>query len=280
MPSSSPAAKGYNKQIQERAAAVGHSGSQAKRRKIQHIEENDNDLATAQMDGVNDDLPTPAATMERDRHSISDDEEDEGSEPIRSTQRLSSRKRPRARQQPLDFSGVRSSDSFDEPFKLPSSDPPRSSAKAGMFGSQRRVKRKTVVDISSGGSEDEDVVASTARSRMKGKVGKKSGGEGRATRSSQRPIVVDSDDEEDDNITVDRPSREDEHSEQDDEDEDIPTTAGKQPRKRRRQRSRDSFISSSPPRAIDSDDDLQIIEQPRNRRRASQRNEELSLIHI
>ncbi|KAK5113730.1 hypothetical protein LTR85_010747 [Meristemomyces frigidus] len=297
LPSSSPATKGYHQQIQDRAAAVGYEGSPnpAKRRKLQAAEDvSERDVSIAQLDGVNDDLPTPAATMERNGHIISDDEEDgaEDSEPIRSTQRRSSgndnklTSRKRSRQQQLDFSNPRSSDSFSSPVRLSSSARPQSSAKAGMFGTQTRRKKQRLpatVNISSDESEDSDELPSPeklmAKSRAekirKAKESEKtSGKQGRATRSSQRPIVVDEDeDDEDDTIVVSGGLQQMTEGDEEEDEEDMPTTAGRLKRqKRRRERSIDSFISSSPPRAVDSDDDIEIVEKPQRRR--SRRDED------
>ncbi|TKA59233.1 hypothetical protein B0A55_11733, partial [Friedmanniomyces simplex] len=91
------------------------------------------------------------------------------------------------------------------------------------------------------------------------------------TRSSQRPVVIDSEDDEDgDNITLGANKAQATMGDEESEDEDsMPTTQGKLPR-RKRQRSRDSFISSSPPRAVDSDSDLEIIEKPKRSGRGRQ----------
>ncbi|TKA23225.1 hypothetical protein B0A50_07618 [Salinomyces thailandicus] len=78
LPSSSPATRGYNKQIQDRAAAVGFDGSPKKRRRLQTIEGGEDTL-----DGVNNDLPTPAATMDQNGHVTSDEDESDDAEPVR-----------------------------------------------------------------------------------------------------------------------------------------------------------------------------------------------------
>ncbi|KAK4541045.1 hypothetical protein LTR36_008414 [Oleoguttula mirabilis] len=301
LPSSSPATKGYHRQIQERAAAVGYEGSPnpAKRRKLRAADNGtDNDLGAAQLDGVNDDLPTPAATMERGGDIASDDEHEDDSEPIRSTQRRSSANdstltlRKRSRQQPLDFSNVRSSDSFSSPVILSSSARPQSSAKAGMFGTQTRRKTRrqpATVNISSDESEGSDALPSPEKTMAKSRAEKskrveqsrkRSEKEIRTTRASQRPIIVESDDEEedeDDAIVVSggpRHEADQEEEEEEEDEEEMPTTAGRVPRQRRRERSRDSFISSSPPRAIDSDDDIEIIEEPKKRRSCRDEDED------
>ncbi|KAK5136986.1 hypothetical protein LTR08_001493 [Meristemomyces frigidus] len=283
LPSSSPATKGLPKRFQDRAAAVRYDGSPnpAKRRKLQPIEER-----ATQLDGVNDELPTPAATMDRrkDAASITDDDDDRDSdsEPIRSTQRLTSRKR--SRQLQLDFSNPRSSDSFSSPVRLSSSARPHSSARVGMFGTQSRRTKSRVFRIDSeesageGGLPSPDKLMAKSRANRNGETRPTSKEQGRVRRNLQRPINVESDEEdEDDTVVVSSGLRRGQESDLSDA-EDMPTTQGRQLRRRtRRERSRDSFISSSPPRAIDSDDDLEIIEKPtmrRSRRNVDEEQEE------
>ncbi|KAK0323431.1 hypothetical protein LTR82_005791 [Friedmanniomyces endolithicus] len=253
LPSSSPATKGYPQQIQDRAATVGYSGSSpAKRRKLQATDD-----APFGRDGAND-LPTPAATMTLGQggDSVSSDED----EPVRSTARLTSRKRPG--QQSLDFTGARESSSFSSPVRLHSSPKPQT---AGMFGTQTRGPRRqrTVTQVSSSESGEEEV---RTRSGVPAKSKKVSG----KTRSSQRPVVIDSGDEASDTITLNaKPPRPANHEDESENADGMPTTQGKMPRKKR-QRSRGSFISSSPPRAVESDSDLEIIEKPKTKVRRRQ----------
>ncbi|KAK4963689.1 hypothetical protein LTR10_001320 [Elasticomyces elasticus] len=258
MPSSSPATKGYPQQIKERAAAVGYAGSSSKRRKLREVDD-----APFGVDGAND-MPTPAATMNLDQEKISSDEE----ELVASNTRLTSRKR--SRQQALDFSKARDSSSFDSAVQLHSS-PRTRTQRAGMFGgtqSRRSRKAQKTIDISSGEEESEQEEEQeheepAARPRKL------------KSRNSQRPVLIDSDDEEEGDaiVTSSRPPATVPLVESDDEDEDMPTTQGRQPR-RKRQRSRDSFISFSPPCAIESDsDDLEIIEKPQSSKRGRRRRE-------
>ncbi|KAK0928616.1 hypothetical protein LTR29_017311 [Friedmanniomyces endolithicus] len=257
LPSSSPATKGYPQQIQDRAATVGYSGSSpAKRRKLQATVD-----AAFGRDGAND-LPTPAATMilGRGEDSVSSDED----EPVRSTARLTSRKRPG--QQSLDFTGARESSSFSSPVRLHSSPKPQT---AGMFGTQTRGVRRqrNVTQASSSESGGEEV---RIRSEVTAKSKKRSG----TRRSSQRAVVIDSGDEDSDVITLStKPPQPAIHEEESEDEDGMPTTQGKMPRKKQ-QRSRDSFISSSPPRAVESDSDLEIIEKPKIRGRGRQHSVE------
>lgn len=286
LPSSSPATKGYHQQVQDRAAAVGYEGSPnpSKRRKLQAPDRvSGRSLSMAQLDGVNDDLPTPAATMDRNGGAISDDDHDEDgsedSEPIRSTQRrsgandsrLTSRKR--SRQQQLDFSNARSSDTFSSPVRLSSSARPQSSARAGIFGTQTRRKKHrqpATVNVSSDESEGSETLPSPDKSKAKKMSQRMNEKQGRATRSSQRAIVVESDEDEDTIVVSGAPQSDADEDEV--EEEDMPTTAGRLSRKRRREPSIDSFISSSPPNATDSESDIEIVEKPKRRR--SYRDEE------
>ncbi|KAK3679990.1 hypothetical protein LTR78_000367 [Recurvomyces mirabilis] len=287
LPSSSPAAEGYHKQIQDRAAAVGYiesGSSSAKRRKVH----NDDGLSKVQP-GANGDMPTPAATMDLARErTISGDGDGESIESSgRQASRQSARTR-RARQQQLDFTRSRDADSFDSSVRLHSSPRP-SSSKAGMFGSKRnKIKKKyrPVADILSDKQEDGsgDEVPSTSELRNKAGAKQLDGAADesedqddapvRHMRSSQRPVVVESDDEEAIIVGGNRAGAVEPSDHSDD--EDMPTTRGKQSRRKRNQSyARDDFISSSPSIAIDSDDDLEIIEQPRsNRKRRRQETDD------
>ena len=278
MPSSSPAATGYNKQIQDRAAAVSLDSSPgpAKRRKL-----GSDDLA--QMDGGNDGMPTPAASAMPQHFG---DEvgivENSGSdsEPVRSTQRrLSTQDRvvsqSRAKQQRLDFSNTRDADSFSSPIKLSSPSRPRSSGRSGIFGTRRQ---RAVMDISS--DESDELPSPGKLMATATEKNKKAGGVSRtrsaATTRSTQPITIDSE-SEGENIVVSSGPADRFNEQSEDESDDMPTTIGKQRRKRQRRGSHNSFISSSPPRMIDSDDDLEIIERPRKRSRRDESDDDSEL---
>ncbi|KAI6818658.1 hypothetical protein KC365_g11832 [Hortaea werneckii] len=166
LPSSSPASQGYNRQIQDRAAAVGYKGSPAKkRRRLQEGDNEGNNLTALPMDGVNEELPTPAATMRENTESSSGDEdgnEEDGNDLARSrretngSSKLPSRNKS-ARQRRLDFSNARDPESFDPATTLPSSSltHPSSSAKAGMFGSSQKRFRKGKHRVEDSDSDNE-----------------------------------------------------------------------------------------------------------------------------
>lgn len=265
LPSSSPATKGYHKQIQDRAAAVTIQGSAGKRKR------RDSDAAAG---GLNDSMPTPAATLERGRGNRivgtgmpPDDEDDSDDLPPLPSQK----KRKTSRQQRIDFSNTREAGSFDDPVRLSSSARNDSSTARGIFGSQKR--RATVV---SSDEESEDELASPAtiiRQKKGRKLARSSGPEsGRITRSNRRSSRAQQDSEdEQERLAVSSPRQLPLPAEVDDEEEDeMPSTMATQRRKRgraKKEASPDSFISSSPPLGpIDSDDDLEIIEQPPKRR--------------
>jgi len=276
LPSSSPATKGYNQQVKDRAAAVGYDGSPgpAKRRKLRDTAtrgDRDN-IESAQFDGVNADLPTPAATL-RSSKPHGDTDDTKSSEPVQArksgttTRQQSTARNRRDKQQQLDFSGTRDADTFSSPVKLSSSAQPHSSARSGIFSSPSRTrgkKRKAVVDISSDESVASDLPSPDELARSNSKAARAMArtqkASGRATQSSRRAVV---ESESDDNVVVSGGKEpglgpgEDEESE-----DDMPTTLGRQPRKRVRRNSVDDFISSSPPRALQSDVDLEIIEPP------------------
>ena len=308
LPSSSPATKGYNRQIQDRAAAVGYAGSPKKRRKVHEAENrNDNESTSAQLDGVNSELPTPAATMDG-AGGVSSDVEEDGDGSVRPIQTRGETangntkgdgSKRRARQQRLDFSNVRDAESFDDPTTLPSSSTTtRSSAKAGMFGSSQRRVKKAKQPTEESEEDDlpqvEDVVTRSKRKRKR--RGKGSGDEEdsdnasvRATRSSQRSgngkasRILDSDDEDDEPIRPARSSQRPVVIESDDEHEpvassppaapesgdedDLPTTQGKQRRVRRQRQESPDSFIANQ----DSDDDLEIIEKPASSRRRRKR---------
>ena len=275
LPSSSPAAKGYNQQIQDRAAAVSLE-SPAKRRKVED-DDSGNVLGGAQLDGLNDSIPTPAASLEQGIRNEADSYSD--SEPFTSTQRRPNTQnrltsRTRSGQQQLDFSRARDPDTFSSPLKLSSSAKPHSSARAGIFGTQRQG---AAVNISSDEAE-EDLPSSgklmaKRKSKMAGKIG---GGSARITRSTQQPVLVESESEGDYVVVGGKQQNPIEVSEDEDDDEEMPTTTGIQRRRRGRRASRNSFISSSPPKAIsdDDDDELEIIERSKRRRRRDETDDD------
>ena len=278
LPSSSPATKGYNKQIQDRAAAVSldNLSSPAKRRKLQGHGSGDRTF-----DGASESIPTPAASLDHHTRDEIVESSQSDSEPIRSTQRplgtqskLSSRRT--SRQQRLDFSKARDANSFSSPVKLTSSGRPQSSVRAGIFGTQRQ---RTVVDISSEESEAElpspgKLVARRRETRAK-KTGTIEDGNQRATRSTRQTVTIDSDsDSERENIIVRSEEPHVIEEDSDDEEDDMPTTAGIQRRKRVPRASPNSFISSSPPGAADSDNEVEATGHRRKNDRAQESDED------
>lgn len=114
-----------------------------------------------------------------------------------------------------------------------------------------------MVELSSSDSESDVVPRSSRKSQAK-----------RVTRSSQRPVVLDSDDDEA-GITFAQPQPTHKDSdEEEEEEEDMPTTMGKQPRKRS-QTLVSSFINDSPALLHDvgSDSDVVEVSRPKKRRR-------------
>lgn len=257
VPSSSPAAKGYPKQIQDRAAMVTFDGTSnpAKKRKIQN--------------GVNDDvpkslreetpLPTPAGTFDQNGKptEISSDSDDM---PVKSTQRRGgtfSTRRRKGKQQELKFGGAE--DGAPGPslnFSSPTT--PRPSQR--VFG----MAKSKVNDNSSDESDElpsPKNMAAKTKADGKEKTGKKP--KGRVTRSQKQPVTIESDDEE---VAVQSKPQATEEEDDDDSEDAMPTTSGKQRRQRAQAAKEDDFVSSSPPRAIESDDEVQVIERPRKRK--------------
>jgi hypothetical protein len=292
LPSSAEAVQGYNKQIQERAAAVGYGGGtrSSKRQKMQSSAANTNtDTDDAAM------LPTPAEEIAVEAN------EDEDELP-RSSQKAS---RKRAKQQRLDFGPSSGTVNLDPP-TAPS-----------MFTKHRGRKRAA----ESESDESDDLpspgkIAKRAKAKMKSsnkkqKSGFMSPGGKKVTRSSQKqreatpeqvPEEMDVDEEEEEDIVVPSarksrrqtqkaPTPEESDDEvivassrrsqrqpqvqtvsEDEDSDDMPTTMGTQ--KRRRKERQSSFISSSPPaETAGSEDDLQIIEDPRGKRAKPQDDE-------
>jgi hypothetical protein len=292
LPSSSEAVQGYNKQIQERAAAVGYGDGtrSSKRQKMQSSAANTNtDTNDAAM------LPTPAEEIAVEAN------EDEDELP-RSSQRAS---RKRAKQQRLDFGPSSGTVNLDPPI-APS-----------MFTKHRGQKRAA----ESESDESDDLpspgkIAKRAKAKMKSsnkkqKSGFMSPGGKKVTRSSQKqreatpeqvPEEMGVDEEEEEDIVVPSarksrrqtqkaPTPEESDDEvivassrrsqrqpqvqtvsEDEDSDDMPTTMGTQ--KRRGKERQSSFISSSPPaETAGSEDDLQIIEDPRGKRAKPQDDE-------
>lgn len=275
LPSSSPAAKGYHKQIQDRAAAVTIRGSPAKRRKLHHMGEE-----SGQLDGANDSMPTPAATLERGGNrtygtGMPENEDDSDDVPLVPTQRDNGNKRRKtSRQQPLDFSNTRDSDSFDAPVKLSSSAKAQGAVQNGMFSSQRR--RATVISSDEESDPELPSPAKIATKTRKLERGRRSKLRGlRETRNTRRSSQLEPESEEG-NVAVSSPQQLPLEVESEDEEDEMPSTMATQRRKRgRKQASPDSFISSSPPPLgpIDSDDDVEIIEKPKRQRRGGRQSD-------
>lgn len=269
LPSSSPAAKDYPQQIRDRAAAVTYDGSPGptKRRRLDTTMDGSNDQAEA--------LPTPQASLDRS-HEVNELYDDSDSDPILPSQKrkLSTQtvSRKSARQQRLDFDRASNSSTVGQVTSSINEAPPlraRSNARPGMFGTQNRER----LDLSSDESASDSLPSSSKlmtdskhtkrKGKGKGKGKRKASAHNKPlTRSSQKPITIDSEDYEEEQasgqgdrqapIHLDGVGKGDEEDE-----EDMPTTLGKQRRKRMERES--SFIVSSPPRAIDSDDDLEIL---------------------
>lgn len=271
MPSSSPAAKTYNQQIRERAAAVTIQGSsKSKRPNMPDIgDDGDND------DGDNDDsiLPTPAGTRNEDLIEEND------SEPVRTASRrphgasLSqdrrSTRKARSQQKQLDFSNARDAATFDSPVRLASSRPV-SSAK-GVFASAGQAR---MVELSSDtGSESDMPSARKIIARAKKEEKQEKPRKTRVTRASQRPVVL-SDSDQEGIVVASKPVAET-TSDKEDSGEDMPTTQGRLPRKRRvRRTSIDSFVSDSPPAPSESEDDVVQVSTSRRKRRRQDSDEE------
>jgi len=287
MPSSSPAVQGYNKQIQERAAAVGYDDTfrASKRQKTQSS-------ATTTDNAI---MPTP---VEENATGANEDDND-----LPGFSQRTSRKR--AKQQRLDFgpsSGTVNLDpptgpnmftkhrgqkrgvepSSDESDDLPSPGKIAKRAKAKMKSSnkkqksgfmspggkkvtrssQRQRESTPVQDLQDEGNGDEDeeeiVVPSARKSR---------------SQTQKAPTPEESEDDEDVVVASSRKLRRQPQRVSEDEDSDeMPTTMGTQKRKRKERQS--SFISSSPPaETAGSEDELQIIEDPKGKRAQAQEDD-------
>ncbi|KAK4504698.1 hypothetical protein PRZ48_002659 [Zasmidium cellare] len=261
LPSSSPASKEYNKQIRERAAAVGLEGT-PRSSKYRKVRDDDSDLEVLPEDETPT-MPTPDASLQKQKAEVVEIDSDD--EPIRPSQRAKTKSRvksARARQQKLDFTNSRDADTFDSPVRLPSSSVRTRSSKPGMFSSQVNGQDfGTSSDEDSAASEDLPSPRKLMEKSKKGRKGKE-----------KRTVVIEDDDAEDEIAVAPRRAPPVQLQESEDDDDDMPTTQGKQPRRRRRSPSADSFISDSPPAAPDSDDEIVVTGQ-RSRKRARQDTE-------
>ena len=288
LPSSDPAAQGYNKQIQDRAAAVGYGNSYSqpanKRRKLQPTAPSQRAIAsTSTM------LPTPT---EEDLTAIA--EAPAGSS---SSQRKFKRK---AKQQRLDFGPSSGTVNLDPP-TAPS-----------MFTKQRGQKR--AAEFSSDDSDELPSPAKLGKSKSKGGSKKQKTGDvgfmdlggkkmkKRSRKQKEATPVESEEEEEDDEIVVasakkTQPEATPQEESEEDEDEIVLPSARKARRppqqvveddsedelpvlgtqKRRRVERQSSVLSSSPPAATaGSEDDLQIIENPKRNTRSSRKQKPTS----
>ena len=308
MDSSAEAVQGYNKQIQERAAAVGYDDTtlrSSKRQKMQSSATNANASAM---------LPTPADEVAAEAN------EDENDLP-RASQRAS---RKRAKQLRLDFGPSSGSVNLDPPTgpnmftkhrgqkraagsesdesdDLPSPEKIAKRAKAKMKGSNKKQKtgfmspggkkvtrssqrQKAATPEPEPEEEDEEevVVPSARKSRRQAKKKSTPEPEAEEEDEEEEEIVLPSarksrrqtqkvptpEESEEDEVVVASSRRSQKQSQtvsEDDDSDDMPTTMGTQ--KRRRKERQSSFISSSPPaETAGSEDDLQIIENPKSKR--------------
>ncbi|GAB7328679.1 hypothetical protein MBLNU13_g00603t1 [Cladosporium sp. NU13] len=283
IPSSDPAAQGYNKQIQDRAAAVGYGDASSqpanKRRKLQPTAPSQRSLASKSTM-----LPTPT---ENDLAAIAD--APAGSS---SSQRKSTRK---AKQQRLDFGPSSGTVNLDPP-TAPS-----------MFTKQRGQKR--AAEFSSDDSDELPSSAKLGKSKSKGGSKKQKTGDvgfmdlggkkmKKKSRKQKEATPVESEEEEEgDEIVVvsaskTQPQATPQEESEEDEDEVVLPSARKARRppkqvaeddsedelpilgtqKRRRVERQSSVLSSSPPAATaGSEDDLQIIENPKRNTRSSRK---------
>jgi hypothetical protein len=301
LPSSDPAAQGYNKQIQDRAAAVGYSDSSSqqanKRRKLQLSAASQSTLASTM-------LPTPI--------------EDPANAPSGSTQKKSKR---RAKQQRLDFGPLSGTVNLDPP------------TAPNMFSNQRGQKR--AAEFSSDSDElPSSVNLGKSKSKSKGGSKKQRTGEvgfmdlgGKKVKKSARqqkgvtPVESEEDEDEEDEIVVmsvrkaqrkpipeedsddeivvvsarkPQPKSTPQGEEDEDEDEVVLPSARKARRppqqvveddsedelpvlgtqKRRRVERQSSILSSSPPAATaGSEDDLQIVDDPKRTTRSQRKKD-------
>ncbi|KAF1345745.1 hypothetical protein BDV97DRAFT_358977 [Delphinella strobiligena] len=149
LPSSSPASSSYNKQIRDRAAAVGYEGSPspAKRRKVRDASGVASSLRVAtEADGNKDTSmqPTPEATNRTpDPTELVNNGDDSDPVKLSQSQRMSSRKR--MKQKRLDFdsspppSTSKRSLGVTSPLKARASRSSQPTPKAGFFGTQKTI---------------------------------------------------------------------------------------------------------------------------------------------
>jgi hypothetical protein len=276
IPSSSPAVSGYNKQIQERAAAVGYGDSPraSKRRKLQPTgsASANKTNAASQTTLAKAMLPTPVEAI----GTIEDAPSGSGS-----TQRNSKR---RAKQQRLDFGPSSGTVNLDPP------------TGPNMFTKHRGQKR--IAEFTSEDDSDELTTSSKLAKRKKEKSGFMSVESKKVSKKSRKqkhPTPPPELDEESEEVVVTsarktQPEPTPHEESEEDEDEIVLPSARKSRRpppsqvqeledddsedglpvmstqKRRRER-HSSVLSSSPPAAIaGSEDELQIIEDPQKKR--------------
>lgn len=255
LPSSSPAAQGYNSQIQERAAAVGYgdSSQSSKRRKLQPsalANESNAVNETAMADVM---LPTPAEDVQAN-----------GDDSTAGSMKRSSKRR--AKQQRLDFGPSNGTVNLDPP------------TGPNMFAKQRGTKR--AAEPSSDESDDLPSPGKFAKqakakkkSNKKQKTGFMSPGGKEVKKSSQKhkdttPAEVSDDEEEEEEVVVPsarrsrRPARE-ELFPQAESDEDEVVVAGS--RKTRR------TTEKQPTPQEESDEDDVVVASARKVRRPPQK---------
>lgn len=172
LPSSSPASSSYNKQIRDRAAAVGYEGSPspAKRRKVRDA----SGLATSprvtnETDGNKDTSmqPTPDATNRTpDVTETVNNGDDSDSVKLSQSQRMSSRKRMKQKRLDFDSSPPPSTSKkplgVASPLKARASRSSQPTPKAGFFGTQ-----KTIPIDSSDDEEELSLPERSSRSKRK-----------------------------------------------------------------------------------------------------------------
>ena len=298
LPSSDPAAQGYNKQIQDRAAAVGYGDSSSqqanKRRKLQPTAPSQTMLASTTM------LPTPT--------------EDSADVPAGSSSQRKSKRR--AKQQRLDFgpsSGTvnldpptgpnmfakqrgrkRAAESSEDSDELPStaklgekkSKGGSKKQKTGDVGfmdlggkrvkkRSRKQKEATPVESEEEDGDDEIVVMSARKTQPEPTIQEDSEEDeivvtsARKTQPKSTPQQEDSEEEEDEVFlpSARKARRPPQQVIEDDSEDELPVLGTQ---KRRRVERQSSVLSSSPPAATaGSEDDLQIIEPPKRNARSS-----------
>ncbi|KJX93894.1 hypothetical protein TI39_contig4243g00009 [Zymoseptoria brevis] len=253
LPSSSPAAKGLNKQIQDRAAAVVLAGSPspAKRRKLGGNE------------NVRHDAADPSASLELVPDDSHAKDSGSDSEPVRSTQRRRDNAPfTRPQQKRLNFDNARDPSSFDSPIRLSSSASTRASTKAGMFSSQAR--RKAGAQASEGSGSESEILPTSRATMSQSK---------RSRRKAQAQEQEQAGPDSEEIVVENGRSQVQGQDGSSDEDDDMPTTQGTQ-RRRKRAARRNSFVSVSPPPVSDSDDVVIMSTKKRKRTKRGKEDDE------